>query len=61
MERLGRKLTLLVLISWFVDDRTVFEASQVEHAHATVSTTADEDINTVSAESNVVNLLVVSD
>ena len=38
----------------------MLKASQVEHAHTAISTTADEDIDTVGTESNVINLLVMS-
>lgn len=37
----------------------MLEASQIEHADAAICTTADENVNTVRTETNVVNLLVV--
>jgi hypothetical protein len=54
-------LTFLVLIGWFVDDSAVLQASQIKHSHATVRPTAYENIDAISAESNIIHLFVVGD
>lgn len=50
---------VVVLVRRLVDDGAVLETSKIKHAHTTVSTAADEDINTSSAKSYVKYLLVV--
>lgn len=54
-------LTLLILISWLVNNGTMLEAPQVKHPHTAIRTTTDKDIDTVGAESNIIHLLVVGD
>ena len=39
----------------------MLQTSQIEHAHATVSSTTDEHINTAGAEAHIKDLFVVCD
>ena len=45
----------------FVDDGTVLQASQVEHAHTAISTTAHKHIYAPCTETDIKHLLVVRD
>ena len=44
-----------------IDNGAVLQTSQIEHAHATVLTTADKDVDAVGAETYVVDFFVVGD
>lgn len=53
------KLTLFILVRWFVDNSTMLETTQIEHAHATISSAADKHVNAVGTEPNIVHLFVM--
>lgn len=53
------KLTLFILLCWFVDDSTMLETAQIEHAHATIGSAADKHVNAVGTEPNIVHLFVM--
>lgn len=44
-----------------VDDGTVFEAAEVEHADAAISAAACKDVDTAAHEAYVIHLLVMGD
>lgn len=52
--------TSIVLDSGLVDDSAVLQTAEIKHAHTTVLAAADKYIDTVGAESHIVDLLVVS-
>lgn len=51
--------TSVILGGGFVDNGAVLQASEIEHANAAVLATADEYVDTISAESYIVDLLVM--
>lgn len=51
--------TFIVLGCWLVDDGAVFETPEIKHAYASVGSTAHKDVDTLGAEANVKDLLVV--
>lgn len=53
------KRTFVILGCWFVDDSAVFQASEIEHSHTTISSTTDEYIYAVGTESDVKDLFVM--
>lgn len=56
---LGVEVTSFIFPSGLVDDGAVLQTAQIEHADATVLSAAHEYVNTVGAEADIVNLLVV--
>lgn len=53
-------LTFFIFICWLVNDSAMLETAQIKHAHAAISSTADEDVNTVGTKANIVYFFVVS-
>lgn len=60
-ERRRRRHTFVDFLARLVDDGTMFEASEIEHANATIRAAGDEYIDTVGAEADVEDFFVVSD
>lgn len=59
VREIKSKHTFFILLRRLINDCTMLQAAQVKHAHATISSTAGEDVDGVSAKSYVVYLLVV--
>lgn len=52
--------TFFSLIRWFVDDCTMLQTPEIEHTHTAIGAAADENIDALGAETDVVDFLVVS-
>lgn len=63
IEYLTRGLTvlLLLLLTRLIDDGTMLEASQVEHSYTPIGAARDKHVNTIGAEADIIDLLVVRD
>lgn len=52
--------TFVRLISRLVDDGAVLQTPQIEHSYTSICTTADKSVYTTSTESDIEDLLIVS-
>lgn len=53
-------LTFIIFLRRLVNNRTVLKAPEVKHAHAAIRTATDEHIDTVCAETHIVDFLIMS-
>ena len=55
----GCTFRLASLLGRLIDNGRMFEAAEVKHSDATICPTRNEDVNAVSTESNIKDLLVM--
>jgi hypothetical protein len=59
MEKEREVSTFIIFSSRLVDDGAVLKTAKVEHSNTAISTTTYKNINTIGAEADIEDLLVV--